>query len=187
MLDLNHPSLRGAVDILADQLPRFITEVADDDRRTNLQKMFAGLTEAATQRQRRDMLKRNAAYTGVDRYLGATLSSLGFALDEVRKDLMYMDRPAWAVFYRRDDCKLQVCWSAREGSTDLMLAKPDAPNTYGLEHAGKDWHFLLELSGIDDGFVTPAIDADAQTWWGWRNAMVEAHLPSALRVLSDRA
>jgi hypothetical protein len=149
--------------------------------------MFAGLTDAAAHRQRRDRLKRNAAYTELDRYLGPTLSSMGFALDEVRNHLTYMDRPAWAAFYRRGDCKLQVCWSAREGSTDLMLAKPDAPNTYGLEHAGKDWYFLLELSGFNDEFVMPAIDADARTWWEWRKALVEAHLPGALRALSDRA
>ena len=69
----------------------------------------------------------------VERYMGSTLAALGFDLDEVDPGVVYGERPAWAVFYRGPDCKIQVCWSAREAGVDFMLAPSDAPNEFGLE------------------------------------------------------
>ena len=43
----------------------------------------------------------------VERYMGSTLAAIGFDLDETDADVVYGDRPAWAVFYRGPDCKLQ--------------------------------------------------------------------------------
>ena len=119
----------------------------------------------------------------VDRHLGSLLSEYGFVIDEVTEGIEFKDRPAWAVFYRRDDCKLQICWSAREGSTDFMLAKPDVPNGFGLAADATGWHFLLMLSDFDDGLATPAIDAGSDVWWEWRSELFVAHFPYALRSL----
>lgn len=125
----------------------------------------------------------SAGYADVDRYLGPVLADMGFVLDEIREGLTFKERPAWAVFYRRNDCTLQVCWSAREGSTDFMLAKPEARNAFGLDDSAKGWHFLLMLSDFDEGLPTPAIDADVETWWRWRKALLQAHFPDALQSL----
>jgi hypothetical protein len=128
----------------------------------------------------------NNGYADVDHFLGPTLSGMGFELDEVQPDLSYKERPAWAVFYRRDDCKLQICWSAREGSTDFMLAKPTVPNGFGLENSGRGWHFLLMLSDFEDGLATPRLDADDETWWRWRKTLLLAHLPVALESMRQQ-
>jgi hypothetical protein len=108
---------------------------------------------------------------------------MGFVLDEVQEGITYSERPAWAVYYRRDDCKLQVCWSSREGSIDFMLAKPQAQNEFGPRNTARDWHFLLNLSDFDEGLSTPEMEADAETWWRWRNAVLRAHFPDALQSL----
>lgn len=67
-----------------------------------------------------------------------------------------------------------------------MLADSEAPNCFGLAHAGEQWQFLLVLSDVDDGLVTPTLQADTQTPWHWRGALLEAHLPNALKTLRER-
>lgn len=122
----------------------------------------------------------------VDARLGPTLLHYGFEPDGVTGEIEYGGRPAWSVFYRREDCKLQVCWSAGEGGIDFMLAPIDAPNEFGLLNASKKWQFLLMLSDFDDGLSTPALDADADVWWQWRRALFAAHFPTAHAVLVAR-
>lgn len=68
----------------------------------------------------------------VELFLEPTLSHTGFKLDEIRDTEIYQHRPAWAVYYRGQDCKLQICWSARDGGIDFMLAPLDAPNEFSL-------------------------------------------------------
>lgn len=121
-----------------------------------------------------------------DRHLGWLLSEYGFLIDEVIDGIDFKERPAGAVFYRRDDCKLQICWSAREGSSDFMLAKPDVPNAFGLAADATGWHFLLRLSDFDDGRSMPAIDASSEVWWQWRSELFVAHFPYALRLLQQQ-
>jgi hypothetical protein len=122
----------------------------------------------------------------VDAYMGPVLQRYGFVSDGATGNVDYGDLPAWSVFYRRDDCKLQVCWSAREGGVDLLLAPVDAPNEFGLVNASKNWHFLLLLSDFDDGLTTPALDAGADVWWEWRRALFNAHFPAAHRAMVAR-
>ena len=122
----------------------------------------------------------------VDAFMGPVLSQHGFSPDGATGDIEFGDLPAWSVFYRHEDCKLQVCWSAREGGIDFMLAPVDAPNEFGLLNASKKWQFLLLLSDFDDGLSTPALGADAGVWWQWRRALFEAHFPSAHAALVAR-
>ena len=51
----------------------------------------------------------------VERFLEPMLSRAGFKLDGIHDAAIYGERPAWAVYYRGQDCKLQICWSARDG------------------------------------------------------------------------
>jgi hypothetical protein len=120
----------------------------------------------------------------VKRYMGSTLGTLGFHLDEVDADIVYGERPAWAVFYRGPDCKLQVCWSAREGGVDFMLAPLDAPNEYGLVNRSKKWRFMLALSEATDELGTPPLGASTDEVWAWRKALFDAHFEAAKSALS---
>jgi hypothetical protein len=120
----------------------------------------------------------NGSYQ-VEQFMGATLRRSGFIPDEMQDAIVYAGRPAWAVFYRADDCKLQACYSAREGGIDFMLAPLDAPNEFGLANSSKMWQFMLALSHLDDGLRTPQVDAPIDTWWAWRIALFEARIETA--------
>ncbi len=122
-------------------------------------------------------------YLEVNRYMGALLSRLGFVPDGMDSDLEYGGRPAWAVYYRGDDCKLQVCWSARDGGIDFLIAPPDAPNELGIANPSKKWRFLLLASDFDEGLETPALAAGTGAWWAWRSALFEVHFPAARGAL----
>ncbi|MBB4854717.1 hypothetical protein HNP40_002104 [Mycobacteroides chelonae] len=117
--------------------------------------------------------------TEVAQHMGVVLSRFGFTLEEASDSITYGDRPAGAVFYRSADCKLQICWSARDGGLDIMLARLDAPNEFGLANKSKKWHFLLMLDESEDGLVTPAVGASSEELWAWRNALLEAHFSAA--------
>jgi hypothetical protein len=119
----------------------------------------------------------------ISHYMGATLSRHGFTLDQVNDVVDYGGRSAGAVFYRSVDCKLQICWSAREGGLDFMLAGLDAPNEFGLINGSKKWHYMLMLDKSEDGLSTPRIGSDAATWWEWRNALFDRHVDAARAAL----
>lgn len=120
----------------------------------------------------------------VEKYLGSTIAKLGFTLDKVDDSITYGERPAWAVYYRASDCKLQVCWSAREGGVDFMLASIDAADEFGLASRSKGWDYMLMLSSSDDGLQTPSLEASEEVWWGWRKALLLAHIDEARTALS---
>ena len=122
-------------------------------------------------------------YTDLEKRLGRTLAGLGFRMEKADSAVVYGDRPAWAVYYRGPDCKLQVCWSAREGGIDFMLAPLEAPNEFGLSSRSKGWQFLLMLSRSDDGLRTPSLDATDEVWWKWREALLLAHIDEARAAL----
>jgi hypothetical protein len=120
----------------------------------------------------------------VEQYMGETFADLGFGLDEVDADVVYGERPAWAVFYRGPDCKLQVCWSAREGGVDFMLAPLDAPNEFGLVNRSKKWRFMLALSELTDDLGTPPLGATTDAVWAWRKALFDTHFEAARSVIA---
>jgi len=60
------------------------------------------------------------------------LAARGFRLEHAAHNLDYGGRPAWALFYRGSDCKVQLCWSDRNGGLTYFLAPIDAPNELGL-------------------------------------------------------
>ena len=53
----------------------------------------------------------------LDRFLAPTLSHAGLELDEVDDATIYQNRPGWVIYYRGRGCKLQICWSARDGAS----------------------------------------------------------------------
>lgn len=122
----------------------------------------------------------------LDRFLEPTLSQAGFKLDVVQEPILYGGRPAWAVYYRSKDCKLQVCWSARDGGIDFMLAPLDAPNEFGLTNDSKKWHFMLMLSDVHDGLKTPGLDAEDGAVMSWLKALFDIHFDSAHAALLSK-
>ena len=122
----------------------------------------------------------------VDAYMGSMLLQHGFEPDGATGEIEYGGLPAWSAFYRREDCKLQVCWSAREGGVDFMLAPIDAPNEFGLLNTSKKLQFLLLLSDFDDGLTTLTPGAAIDVWWEWRRALFDAHFPAAHAALVAR-
>jgi hypothetical protein len=123
-------------------------------------------------------------FSDVDHYMGSKLTALGFDLDEVDPGVVYSERPAWAVFYRGPDCKLQVCWSDLEGGVDFMLAPVDAPNEFGLDNRSKKWRFILTLSDATDDLGPPPLGAGTDEVWAWRKALVDTHFEAARTALS---
>jgi len=115
----------------------------------------------------------------VEQYMGSTFAAHGFELVEIAANLVYGERPAWAVFYRGPDCKLQVCWSSREGGLDFMLAPLDAPNVFGLDDRSKRWRFMLGLSNAVDDLGMPPWNEGTDAIWAWRKALFNAHFESA--------
>lgn len=121
----------------------------------------------------------------VDKYLGPTLVQFGFSLEMVDTAVIYGDRPAWAVYYRALDCKLQVCWSARDGGIDFLLAPLEAPDQFGPSARAQGWQYLLILSTSDDSLTTPGLDASEEVWWKWRKDLLLAHFDEARDALSS--
>jgi hypothetical protein len=122
----------------------------------------------------------------LSRFLEPTLEHAGFHLEEIDEAMIYGDRPAWAAYYRGQDCKLQICWSARDGGIDFMLAPTDAPNEFGLLNQSKKWQFMLLLSSARDDLPTPAPDADDEEVVSWLRALFEIHFVSARDALLSR-
>jgi hypothetical protein len=119
----------------------------------------------------------------LEHFLVPTLSDAGFKLDELDDAAIYENRPAWAIYYRGHDCKLQVCWSARDGGIDFMLAPLDAPNEFGLLNTSRKWHFMLMLSDAHDDLPTPGLDADDEMVMSWLRALFEVHFEAARNAL----
>jgi len=111
------------------------------------------------------------------------MAAAGFSLDELDDAATYQGRPAWAIYYRGQDCKLQVCWSARDGGIDFMLAPLNAPNEFGLLNRSKTWHFMLMLSDARDNLPTPGLDANDDTVMSWLKTLFEIHIESARSAL----
>jgi hypothetical protein len=122
----------------------------------------------------------------VERLLEPTLSHAGFKLGGIHDAAIYGERPAWAVYYRGQDCKLQICWSARDGGTDLMLAPLDAPNEFGLLSQSKKWQFMLLLADAHDALTTPGLDADDEQVASWLSALFQVHFEAACNALLSR-
>lgn len=122
----------------------------------------------------------------LDRFLAPTLSHAGLALDEVDDAVIYQSRPGWVIYYRGQDCKLQICWSARDGGIDFLLAPLDAPNEFGLSNESKKWQLMLMLSREHDDLPTPPPGADDDTEMAWLKALFEIHFDAARAALLSK-
>jgi hypothetical protein len=79
---------------------------------------------------------------GVRSIVEPLLVQLGFCLDAVDDNVDEWGRPGSVVFYRSEDCKIQVYASSREGSINCMIAPLDAANVFGPHDRSGKWQYL---------------------------------------------
>jgi hypothetical protein len=127
-------------------------------------------------------------YADVEKYLGPTLAEHGFTRYAVEPDITWHGAPAWAVYYRSQDCKLQVCAADREGGTAILLTALSTPDRFGFDVNGPRWYSLRWLDKTADNLGDPppyGSGEDAQ--WNWDKKLLEAHLGAASAVLAGQA
>lgn len=83
----------------------------------------------------------------VQAIVGPLLGELGFVLDDV-DDSPDRGGRRHIVYYRSDDCKVQVYASSREGEVNSMIAPLDAPNDFGLR--AEKWQYFTQFSKRPD-------------------------------------
>lgn len=86
--------------------------------------------------------------TEVQTIVGPVLEQLGFVLDEIDDSPDEGGRRQHIVYFRSEDCKMQVYESAREGEVNCMIAPIDVPNEFGLR--ARKWQFLTRFSKRPD-------------------------------------
>jgi hypothetical protein len=84
--------------------------------------------------------------TGVQSIVEPVLTELGFQFEEYVDDIDEGGPKAAAVFYRSDDCKIQVYDSRRGGEINCMIAPIDATNTLGLYDRSAKWQYLVSFA-----------------------------------------
>jgi hypothetical protein len=84
--------------------------------------------------------------TGVQSIVGPLLAHLGFVLDGIDNDVDEGGRRNSVVYYRSNDCKIQIYQSSREGSVNCMIAPLDAPNKFGPRDRSYKWQYLTRFS-----------------------------------------
>ena len=76
--------------------------------------------------------------------IGPLLTNLGFVLYGVDDEPDEGGIARHIVFFRSDDCKLQIYDSSREGEVNCMIGPLTAPDKFGL--TAKKWHFIGKFS-----------------------------------------
>lgn len=80
--------------------------------------------------------------TGVQSVVEPILVELGFRLDEYLDNVDEGGPKAAVVFYRSDDCKIQIYDSTRGGEINCMIAPLGADNTFGPYDHSQKWQYL---------------------------------------------
>jgi hypothetical protein len=84
----------------------------------------------------------------VQTIVGPVLERFGFALYGIDDSPDEGGRYQHLVYYRSDDCKIQIYKSGREGETNCMIAPLDAPDSFGLR--ADKWQFFTRFSERPD-------------------------------------
>src|SRR5579875_2979043 len=82
--------------------------------------------------------------TEVQTIIGPVLEQFGFVLDQINDSPDEGGRRQHIVFYRSNDCKIQIYESSREGEVNCMIAPLDVSNEFGLR--AKKWQYLTRFT-----------------------------------------
>jgi hypothetical protein len=111
----------------------------------------------------------------VQNIVGPLLVDLGFSLDEVDDTPDEGGRQQHVVYYRSDDCKIQIYDSWREGEINCMIAPVSVSNEFGLR--AEKWQFLTRFTKMPNLSLTEVADL--------AKAELDAH-PNRLEWVRDR-
>jgi hypothetical protein len=105
----------------------------------------------------------------VQTIVGPVLQALNFVLygSDDRPD--EGGRYQHVVYYRSDDCKIQVYQSGREGETNCMIAPLDAPDSFGLR--ADKWQFLTRFSKRPDLPLDELLDSARSEYDSYANPL----------------
>lgn len=79
----------------------------------------------------------------VETIVGPLLAEKGFTLDGTDDSPDERGGTRHIVYYRSDDCKIQIYKSSREGEVNCMIAPLDASNEFGLR--AERWQYLTRF------------------------------------------
>ncbi|TDZ43954.1 hypothetical protein [Mycobacteroides franklinii] len=81
----------------------------------------------------------------VQTVVGPLLADLGLTLDKIDSHVDEGGMRGSVVYYRAQDCKIQIYQSSREGSINCMIAPLAAPNTFGPQDRSGNWQYLTKF------------------------------------------
>ncbi len=84
--------------------------------------------------------------TEVQSIVGPLLADLGFTPEGIDNDVDEGGRQGSVVYYRANDCKIQIYRSSREGSVNCMIGPLDAPNRIGIHDRSYKWQYLTRFA-----------------------------------------
>ena len=130
----------------------------------------------------------------VQSIVGPAMSELGFELDGIDDDVDEGGRSGRVVFYRRDDCKVQVYWSAREFEINAMIAPANAPNEHGLYDRFAMWHYFGEFEKrpdlpLEELVILRKRDKEnfqsTRRWLAWLRDKIVLNFDAALAAINE--
>lgn len=109
-----------------------------------------------------------------------SLVDLGFELDNVDTDVAEGGPQGSVVYYRSNDCRMQVYLSSREGSINCMIAPLSAPNTFGPQDRSGVWQYLGRFVPRDQRVNDESIDPKGPAHQlEWVRARIADYYPAA--------
>lgn len=84
--------------------------------------------------------------TAVRSIVEPLLAELGFQMNEFMGDIGPSDKKGSAVFFRSEECKIQVYDSRRNGDINCMIAPRGAPNVFGPYDRSGVWQNIGALA-----------------------------------------
>jgi hypothetical protein len=82
----------------------------------------------------------------VQTIVGPLLTDMGFTVYEIDNNVDESGRTGSVVFYRSQDCRIQIYYSSGEHEINAMIGPLDAPNEHGLYDRSGKWHYFNDFS-----------------------------------------
>lgn len=86
----------------------------------------------------------------VQTVVGSLLADLGFTLDKIDSHVDEDGMRGSVVYYRAQDCKIQIYQSSRAGSINCMIAPLETPNTFGPQDLSRRWQYLTKFDQMPE-------------------------------------
>lgn len=118
------------------------------------------------------------------------LADLGFRLEEYMSDVGPNDKEGSAVFFRSNDCRIQIYDSRRNGDINCMIAPLSADNIFGPYDRSGMWQYIVMYAvkkGVPrEEIMNDELLTDFPTTLErlhWVRGRIEKYLPMAREIL----